>query len=381
MDVQVRRQIERIHDSNAMCVLAVAGGGIHALDWLLTVPGASRTVLEVIVPYAASSLTDFVGYKPQKIVSSETSRDMAYSAYKRAESLGPRNRTLIGVGCTAALTTKSPKRGGHRCFITTWTKHFVSSYELILHKGMRDRTGEDEIVSRLVLRSLAETSEVYDEIPLTLTSKESLSVSSGEHVDFLKQVLHGSVNSVSIRPDGRMIADRQVEGGVLPGAFDPIHRGHIRLAEVAQNLLKSSIAFELSVFNVDKCPLSRDEVQRRVNQFTTKGTVVVTRAATFREKARIFPSCTFVIGWDTAARLIAPRYYQGSYKEMLRSFQEIRDLECRFLVAGRVDEGEFQGLNKLLVPEEVRDLFTEIPETAFRCDLSSTELRVASRKT
>ena len=43
-----------------LCVLAVTGGGVASLTWLLTVPGASRTVLEASVPYAESALADLI---------------------------------------------------------------------------------------------------------------------------------------------------------------------------------------------------------------------------------------------------------------------------------------------------------------------------------
>ena len=102
-------------------------------------------------------------------------------------------------------------------------------------------------------------------------------------------------------------------------------------------MLKAPVAFELSVLNVDKPPLERAEIQRRVAQFADKDAVVVTRAPTFREKACLLPGCTFIIGWDTAVRLLDPTYYQESEIEMLRALLEIRDLGCRFLVAGRVN--------------------------------------------
>jgi hypothetical protein len=249
-----------------------------------------------------------------------------------------------------------------------------------LVKGLRDRTAEDGVVSRLVLRALAEASGVEFDIPIDLDPREAIKVASADHSDLLGQLLAGYMKSVTIRSDGSMAGDEPVHGGVLPGSFDPIHEGHVRMAEVAQGMLKVPVAFELSVSNVDKPPLERAEIQRRVAQFTGKGAMVVTRAPTFREKASLLPGCTFIIGWDTADRLLAPRYYQESATEMLGALQEIRDLGCRFLVAGRVDGGVFHSLHDLPVPPEISDLLTDIPETAFRCDVSSTELRVAGRR-
>ena len=39
--------VRRIHETRTMAVVAVAGGASQSLAWLLSVPGASKTVLEV----------------------------------------------------------------------------------------------------------------------------------------------------------------------------------------------------------------------------------------------------------------------------------------------------------------------------------------------
>ena len=64
--------IRAIHDSPTQAVVAVTGGGVATLTWLLTVPGASRTILEGTVPYAASALTGLLGAVPDQAVSAAT---------------------------------------------------------------------------------------------------------------------------------------------------------------------------------------------------------------------------------------------------------------------------------------------------------------------
>ena len=122
---------------------------------------------------------------------------------------------------------------------------------------------------------------------------------------------------------------------MLAGSFDPLHDGHEGLAAAAARLLGQPVTFELSMTNVDKPVLSLAEVQRRLGQFAGRYDIVVTRATRFSEKARLFPGCAFVIGWDTAVRLVAPRYYEGDVSRMVRALEEIRGLGCRFMVAGR----------------------------------------------
>jgi hypothetical protein len=101
----------------------------------------------------------------------------------------------------------------------------------------------------------------------------------------------------------------------------------------------------------------------------------LTRAETFYQKARLFPGSTFLVGWDTAVRLVDPRYYNGSEAGMLAALADMWAWGSRFLVAGRLHQGKFMGLADVPVPQGFLPIFQAIPESSFRVDLSSTELR------
>ena len=380
MDADTERLVERLHASPTMAVVAVAGAGAQAIAWLLGAPGASRTVLETQVPYSHPSLVEILGSEPEQVVSAQTARDMACWAYTRAVRLREGVVPVVGVGCTATIATDRPKRGGHRCYVAAWTERGVTTYSLEYVKGLRDRAGEERLASVLVLQALAEASRVDSQLPMALDEKEQVEVSSVQYEDPIKALLAGHVSTVTVLPDGAMVADEPVHGGVLPGSFNPLHEGHERLAAVAAEMLKAPVTFELSVINVDKPPLEEPEIRRRMAEFEGKGPVAVTRAVVFHQKARLLPGCTFVIGWDTAVRLVDPRYYGGEGYKMLMALGEISNAGCRFLVAGRSEGGVFHTLAEIAVPEGFEEMFTPIPEAAFRCDLSSTELRLAGEK-
>ena len=162
---------------------------------------------------------------------------------------------------------------------------------------------------------------------------------------------------------------------LLPGSFNPSHAAHWSLAAVAARLLGVPVAFELSLHNVDKPDLTSGDVERRVQQFAGKADLWLTRAPTFVHKARLFPGTIFVVGADTAARLVAQRYYvdAAAHRQAIRT---LADLGCRFLVAARSDAaGRLQTLEDLAVPQEWRPLFDGIDPREFRMDISSTQLR------
>ena len=377
MDDSINEIITRIHGTPDQSVLAVAGAGNYALAWLLGVGGASRTVLETRVPYGYLAMTDFLGgYAPEQTVSTDTARRMAKSAWRRGMFLREQDAPIIGLACTATIATDRTKRGDHRAIVATWDADGVATDSLILEKGLRDRAGEEDVVSRLVIAALARECGVNAEIDLRLSPAERVMTERSSHADPIRRLLNGEADWVTVHPDGRSVADDDPPAALLPGSFNPLHQGHRELAAAASRALGSPVAYELSVVNVDKPPLALDEVQRRVSQFRDVGTLVLTRAETFRKKAQLFSGCGFVIGWDTATRLIQPRYYGDSEPAMLTALAEMWGSGCRFAVAGRIDDGgRFRTLADVGLPAGFHPLFADIPESAFRSDISSTAIR------
>jgi hypothetical protein len=65
---------------------------------------------------------------------------------------------------------------------------------------------------------------------------------------------------------------------------------------------------------------------------------------------------------------------------MLMALYETRRSGCAFLVAGRERDGTFRTLNDVPVPREFAEMFSSIPESNFRSEVSSTELRLTGLK-
>ena len=127
-------------------VIAVTGGGSGAISALLAVPGASRTVLAAVVPYASQALVEWLGGRPDEFCSARTARAMAMAAFLKARTYDPQGQTC-GVACTASLASDRPKRGPHRAHLAYQTATTTCELSLELEKGRRSRSEEEGVVA------------------------------------------------------------------------------------------------------------------------------------------------------------------------------------------------------------------------------------------
>ncbi len=161
-----------------MAVLVVTGGGTPALADLFTVPGASRTVLEALVPYSDRSMGAFLGYTPAQSTSAETAAALARTACERARALRPSpDLEVVGVACTAALVTDRPRKGEHRAHVAVCRGESVTVRSLTLEKNARTREGEERVVADLLLSAMGRAFGLAPAICDALLPEEPLRVS------------------------------------------------------------------------------------------------------------------------------------------------------------------------------------------------------------
>jgi hypothetical protein len=196
--------------------------------------------------------------------------------------------------------------------------------------------------------------------------------------DLLRDLYEHRLRIVMVSEKGDQSRKLPIDPVVLAGSFNPLHEGHRQLLEVAEQVTSRRGIFEISIENVDKPDLPRGELERRLQQLAGLRDVAVTRARLFSDKAHLLPGAWFVIGFDTAQRLIDDQYYadDGMPRPAERALKGMLKQGARFVVAGRAgDDGRFRGFEDMDVPESLRELFIPVPQAMFRVDLSSTELR------
>jgi len=401
--------------SSTKFILSTTGGGMAAIPWIFSLPGASQCAMEANVPYGQVSLEKAVKKEITSFCSQDTAYTMSTTAlekvagdflkeYKDFQMFVKTN--FVGIGCTCALVSTEPKKGSHRCHVATAScDGFVTFFYVEFVKGTRSRKEEDWVASAILVDALsAAVTKTHSSLSFSekyLLEGESVKIASQvEDVDDLFENLLNKKSKYILclrSEDGglKFYEDVSLPPGTLvyPGSYNPVHEGHVKLANAAMQFCSEQqqqhlLVFEISVENVDKSALTKEEILRRVNclyemvtGFESSYGVVITSAPKFSDKSLYFPLSTFVIGADTLSRILDHRYY-GTRFDIVASLSVIKERGCRFIVGGRVDEANsFQNLTTIMeshvewLPSSLgTTMFREI--SSFRIDISSTELRL-----
>lgn len=200
-------------------------------------------------------------------------------------------------------------------------------------------------------------------------------------MDSIDRLYAEEIPAVVIAADGEVSESIPQRPLVLAGSFNPFHAGHRQMLAAASELTGKDGYLEISIHNVDKPLLPRQELDRRAVIIASSGlSLIVTSAPRFTEKSSVLPGTSFVIGYDTFVRLLDEKYYPdhdaGEASAVENSLNLIEENQCQFVVAGRADENlVFKELTVTDIPWRYRNMFIGLSESQFRSDVSSTELR------
>ncbi len=308
---------------------------------------------------------------------------LAKHAYERAAALEPASSQTglsFGVGLTATIATDRTKRGDHRVAVASYDTLGVFQLELVLTKSVRDRLQEEALVSQLLLYVICLASGVRaptDGLQDGLLAREKLTSQFIPHLPW-----HAEANQtpklVHIDHHARVsLHTTYPRALILSGSFDPLHAGHLELAKAASDHSGRPATFELALNNADKGEINLARAYSRVTQFIDDAPVVLSYSPLFVDKAHYFPKSTFVVGADTASRLVDTRFYDHSDSAMFAALTTLQDAGCNFLVASRKSARSQRliQLADLSIPEGFEDMFTGLE---FRMDISSSQLRRAA---
>ena len=369
--------LDGLNRCDAGLVLAVAGGGSVALSALAGCQGASTALIAGQLAYsraAAHALRDFD--EPEGFASAAMALDLAYAALDLANSLDDRQRRLrLGVGIASALATQPPRAGRDRAYLAVAGAGPAREWTLNLDAWPGDRGRQEMLTAAAALLAAWRGAGCGPDEPATPDGlAAALSATKPNPAYWVKRVARGRFSWARRLATGDWGGAGTVPAGILAGSFNPLHAGHQGLIAAAERQIGAPVELELSLQNVDKDPLAIAPAVDRVSSIAGRYSLVIDRAATFVEKSALFPGAVFVVGADTATRIVDPRYYGGDARAMRSGLEAIRNRGCGFLVAGRSIGDRFASFASLDF-SPAADLFSELPESAFRLDISSSQIR------
>lgn len=385
--------VDQIHAKPDKVCLIVTGGGLGVFEMLTHRGGGSATLLDAQVPYTQEATYEILGGVPDKVVSRQTTCQLAAAAYQRALKLTKNDSTpVLGVASNTVLQRTPTEREGrkHTVYIATQSSNETRYYELefpaaSIYAGSVSaeiiRVIEEKITALMILNAIS--------IGIYNSNRVSLGYGLDELVDedtsfrdlnfnYQKVIVEKVPVNVECHSHGtfqRSLSNRECRL-IFPGSFNPLHDGHWWMASHACEIVNRDVDFELSVVNVSKPCLDMFSITERLKTFQKRhsgghgGPVVwLTNAPTFLEKVQMFPSSTFIVGYDTAARICDPKY--GSLDAVINAF---RNYNANFLVYTRPDaNGDLLTLDAL--PVWFQELSTLVLTPVEYNDVSSSKLR------
>lgn len=364
--------------------LVVNGGGTRIIPRLFARPGASARMLEASVPYHPAALEQYLGGPVTQACSESTARSLAVAAFQRAgnilksESL-PSGTHPLGVACTAALATNRNRRGDDRAFVAVHAVERTITGKLNFGNQQSDRDFQENATADLVQQAIDRATDNASANPAVNDSIIWNEAIADPAWRTLAQSRTGFVTVPIIKTGTELEtapASSELSQLIFPGSFNPPHPGHLRMFEIAQQFVQRIASYELSIMNVDKPPLDYLTIIERIERLQqTESQVYLTTAPRFIDKAILFPGATFVVGADTAIRIADTRFYNGNESNRDLILNQIAELGCRFLVFGRLVNGVFRSPETLGLPPILRQICDYIPESQFRLDISSTQIR------
>lgn len=130
MNANIFQFVTKLHaTASKQLILYTTGAGSKAIMWLMNVAGASKSVLDLHMPYdqEATQMLLQNSFVIDKFVASETVQQLARAAYLKAlhvkraanptSTLAQVYDTVYGVACSASIVTSQVKKGHHQAYL------------------------------------------------------------------------------------------------------------------------------------------------------------------------------------------------------------------------------------------------------------------------
>ena len=373
--------VDRIHKTPARGVIIPTGGGTGIFATILKRGGGSATLISGRIPYAEAETIEILGGKPDKYVSEQTTRQLAMAAYQMALKNRQGTEPVFGVASSSSLQKTPSERVGrvHYIYAALQTATKTVSLVLTIHdaKTMTRsdtaeiiRVTEERFNEHMLLNLIAEACGIEDRIYLGYGADFAISrTESTIDIPGFVDLMEGRKDYIVINSSTMQVEDDLEIGQydfIFPGSFNPAHEAHFEMADQTSKL--GLCYFEISIRNADKPVIDFISLESRLRSLRNN-LVVLTNAPLFIDKSLLFPGATFVVGFDTACRIVDPKY--ADLDAVMTTFEAN---ETTFMVFGREIDGKYECDLRKLSPRFLSRA-NIVPEPLKHVGLSSTDIR------
>lgn len=420
--------LQKMGDKAPLLYLIVTGAGAGFQNDIWEVPGVSNFFIGAQMPYDMEETAKVLGFIPTKFVSEETAIDLALTAYLKAWKLG---RQAIGVGVTCSVTSNRNRKGDNRIVVAVFTETACYTLNVLLQKGSfwdeweaeQSHMGLKKISPEELEACVVEQRKADGELANRLTAYlltvvvggvcsapvPALNINSNMELARARILAHPYFMT-----SGQRGTVEKINGAntvFYPGAFNPVHPGHLQGAEMAMRIhnfvsvkeamfdehhdrifsaseqmdnaheydFRRNLIFTTTVNPAHKPALTAAEMLQRAAMMKGYNFLLTEDDPLYLDKARKFPGAHFIMGADALERMLDPKWGVDS----LTLIKEFSELKTRFLVLGRLVGEIYKTCDDIITEATFRDiehvcrlgLTPMMIPVDFRLDISSSELR------
>lgn len=273
------------------------GAGAGIIQRLWEVPGSSAYLSGYTFPYAQEEQAELLGFTPEHYCSEEAAVDLASAAYMKAYRFG--GKKPVGVGLTASVASEKEHRGDHRVYCCIITDDMVRLHQYNLIKGvgetvrMLDGASCDDTIFCMLSDAIG-----LDYKILCMSATDATQLAMDRF--FLRPRFHADGSRDNTGLEGKQ--------GLMAGAFNPPHEGHLGMARAFKDLNGWDVVFEVSTDPPHKDTLSIQDMLKRAKMLHGRESIFTKGMAKYIQKASAFPGHPLIMGADAALRLFDPKW-------------------------------------------------------------------------
>ena len=399
-EADINKANKELFASGKQVYLITTGGAAGVQKMIWETPGASSGLVGCEFPYKQQIFNKTVhmdwNASGKSYASMEAAIALAQNAYHTCLDAffqsGEFGVECIGIGVSAAVQTNRTLRGGTRVHVVAQTERGLYHAQINLNQGTLGRVGDGDLCDILALNMALFAAGINQVIfggDLQITS-DQIEINDGKYI-LVPKLLEYAADSfmrnngriiINIHGEQELVHERNISFDpnidiIYPGSFKILTPGHLSLARRIKEMAEKQVFFEIAMGNADKGSIDFKEALRRAEQLRGLFPVILCwDSDLFVQKARMFNNCSFVTGYDTAARILNLAYYNNDLDNAYAALDQFVNNGVRFYVVGRWDDmnKRFMQVADLRPPLRYAHLFIDAPG---RYDVSSSSVAKA----